>query len=72
MIKMLSLVISKITPFILLFTGALTVFSFVFLSLDLKFGEDYTEMLGGHTGALIPFIIWMLRTSVGDFDVGTF
>ena len=72
MIKMLERVIIQMTPFISLFLLALLMFGFVFSSLDLKFGSDYTNMLNGQSGSLLPFAIWMLRTSLGDFDVETF
>lgn len=72
MIKMIERVIIQMTPFISLFLLALLMFGFVFSSLDLKFGPDYTNMTNGRSGSLLPFAIWMLRTSLGDFDVETF
>lgn len=69
---MLERVIVQMAPFITLFLLALLMFGFVFSSLDLKFGSDYTNMLGGPSGSLLPYAIWMLRSSLGDFDVSTF
>lgn len=67
---MITKVTYELLPFIMLFAGALILFGFVFACLDLEFGEDYERMI--MKAEILPMFFWVIRTSMGDFDIETF
>lgn len=70
-------------PFLILFGLGLALFGFVFASLNLSFSNDEYGDLGQHEkeidgepkivqNTIAPMLFWVLRTSMGDFDIAEF
>lgn len=80
MIKMIQMVTVELIPFVVLFGLGLTMFAFVFASLNLSFSDEEYGNIGKYTDAdnktheisLLPMMFWVLRTSMGDFDIAEF
>ena len=80
MIKMIQMVAVELIPFVILFALGLSMFAFVFASLNLSFSDEEYGNIGKYTDAagneqdmsLFPMMFWVLRTSMGDFDISEF
>ena len=69
-VSMLYTVGKGLVPFISLFTGFIVLFSFIMMTLQLDLGDGERNPYEGigHVG----YIIFIIRTSLGDFDVENF
>jgi hypothetical protein len=80
LIKMLTGIVKKSVPFLAFFFTVIFVFAIVLKCLAVVFSDpsinDDEDILKGEYAGLpgwfIPYLIFVLRTSLGDFSVGSF